>query len=57
MFHNFAYFCHYGVSMYVHLQHEYKVIFTYVKTMRYSRLRGDNYKFTANVSEKDPKIT
>ena len=39
------------------LQHAYKVRIFYIKTIRYSFLLDNNYKFTANVREKDHKIT
>ena len=38
------------------LQHAYKV-HTFYKTMKYSFLLDDKYKFTANVRDKDHKIT
>ena len=39
------------------LQHAYKVGIFYIKTIKYSFSLDKNYKFTANVREKDHKIT
>jgi len=39
------------------LQHAYKVHTFYIKAMKYLFLLDDKYKFTANVRDKDHKIT
>ena len=39
------------------LQYAYKVRPFYMKTMKYSLLLDDKYKFTANLRDKDHKIT
>ena len=39
------------------LQHAYKFRYFYIKTIRCSCLLGDEYKFNANVRDKDHKIT